>query len=61
MNDEKMFYIAPEVEVISFAPMETVATSTWSWNGTGNPGGNASGDIDNPIIPEDPDFEGEEE
>ena len=57
MNDEKMFYIAPEVEVISFAPMETVATSAWSWNGTGQTGSTA--DVVTPVDPEDPDFEGE--
>lgn len=39
MIEEKMFYIAPEVEIICFAPMENVAAddlwSAYSLNGSG--------------------------
>lgn len=63
MIEEKKFYIAPEVEIICFAPVENVATDSWGWapfslksgdTGQVNPSG--YGDIEGTVTP-DPDDE----
>lgn len=40
MMEEKMYYIAPEVEIICFAPVENLAAESWGWSpygaGTGS-------------------------
>ena len=38
----KKFYIAPEVEILCFRPVETLATfwsESWNWPGSGGLGG----------------------
>lgn len=55
----KEFYIAPEVEILSFVPVEETAnlwTSTWNWPGTGETGSPASQEgVETPVGPNEGD------
>lgn len=55
----KELYIAPEVEILCFAPVEALASEDWNWS----PWGARSSDTENfesIIIPEAPPADGEE-
>lgn len=41
----KELYIAPEVEILCFAPVEALASDTWGWTTWGAGGDNGTGQL----------------
>lgn len=68
MIEKKEFYIAPEVEIICFAPVENLAAGSWGWgwttfgNGTGTtPDAVSDTTVEGGGSGDDSEYEGEED
>lgn len=58
----KEIYIAPEVEILCFRPVEMLAndfTSTWNWSGGTGTGGNNDGSLESEDVGQDDEYEGD--
>ena len=59
----KEIYIAPEIEILCFRPVELLAnnfTGTWNWSGgTGEAGGGNEGTLESENVGQDSEYEGD--